>query len=171
MLPVYLFALFWIVVAGVLIAIANRSAIRVPRLGRPRQMLSNGVIAFVYVGFAVVIPVVISIGNRDRNSAKIGTVALSQGERQGRQLFGEHCSVCHTLAAANAAGKVGPNLDILRPSESIILRTLAHGCLQKPVSSHSPQNCLGYGTMPANIVQGQQALDVASFVAKVAGQG
>jgi hypothetical protein len=28
---------------------------------------------------------------------------------------------------------------------------------------------LGAGTMPANIIQGQQAQDVAQFVAKVAG--
>jgi hypothetical protein len=31
------------------------------------------------------------------------------------------------------------------------------------------QICLGYGTMPADIVEGRQAQDVAAFVAKVAG--
>jgi hypothetical protein len=51
----------------------------------------------------------------------------------------------------------------------LVLHTLAHGCLQKPVLTGSPQTCLGYGTMPAGIVEGIQARQVASFVARVAG--
>jgi hypothetical protein len=67
-------------------------------------------------------------------------------------------------------GKVGPNLDQLQPSEALVLHTLANGCLTNPPSAISPTTCLGQGTMPANVVQGKQAQQVAAFVAAVAGR-
>jgi mono/diheme cytochrome c family protein len=100
----------------------------------------------------------------------VGGIKLTASEKNGRELFGHYCAFCHTLAAANATAKVGPNLDTLRPSRQVVLNTIINGCLQNPPSSTSPQTCLGYGTMPAGILQGRQAEDVASFVAKVAGQ-
>jgi hypothetical protein len=50
-----------------------------------------------------------------------------------------------------------------------VLHTIENGCLQNPPSGSS-QTCLGNGTMPGNILQGQQAQQVASFVAKIAGK-
>ena len=47
-------------------------------------------------------------------------------------MFGEHCGVCHTLAAANAVGKVGPNLDVIQPTEQLTLHTIMYGCLPNP---------------------------------------
>ena len=79
-------------------------------------------------------------------------------------------AVCHTLAGANAVGKVGPNLDTIKPSESLVLHTIQNGCLQNPPPGTSGQSCLNQGTMPAAIIQGQQATDVAQFVAQVAGR-
>jgi hypothetical protein len=73
------------------------------------------------------------------------------------------------LAAANAIGKVGPNLDTLKPPESLVLHTINNGCLPN-APSNSPQQCLGQGVMPADVVEGVDAQDVASFVAKVAGK-
>ena len=171
MLAVALFIAFWVVVAGGLLAIAFRGGggPRMARIVRRRRPVANVFIGCVYLGFVVAIPLAITIGNRDRNSAQVGGVKLTVAERQGRELFGEHCGVCHTLAAANAVGKVGPNLDTIRPTKALVLRTLANGCLQNPPSTSSPQACLGYGTMPADIVEGQQATQVAAFVAAVAG--
>ena len=77
--------------------------------------------------------------------------------------------MCHTLAAANSVGKVGPNLDTLKPPYGLVLNTINNGCLQDPGSNGSEQ-CLGQGTMPAQIVEGKEAQDVSSFVAKVAGR-
>jgi mono/diheme cytochrome c family protein len=77
--------------------------------------------------------------------------------------------MCHTLAADNAVGKTGPNLDVLRPSEATVARTIANGCLQLPASSTASNSCFGYGNMPADIVEGRQAADIAAFVARVAG--
>jgi mono/diheme cytochrome c family protein len=174
MLPVFLFVAFWVVVAGGLFAVANRGGRGAERAGRPRstarRRFSNVILVFVYVGFGLALPAVMLIGNANRSSAQVGGLKLTANEKAGRELFGVHCSVCHTLAATNAVGKTGPNLDTLKPSESEILHTLANGCLQDPPTPTSPQTCLGYGTMPANIVEGVQAQQVASFVARVAGQ-
>ena len=114
-------------------------------------------------------PVALLTGNHANASSQIGGIKLTVPEKRGRELFGEHCSVCHTLAGANAIGKVGPNLDTLQPPVSLVIHTLAYGCLQNP-PANDPQTCLGQGTMPADIVEGKDAQDVAQFVAKVAGK-
>ena len=129
----------------------------------------NSTLVFVFIAFGVAIPLVFVFGNRDNSNAQVGGIRLTASEQVGRELFAEHCAVCHTLAADNAVGKVGPNLDELKLPEAIVLNTIANGCLQKPVSASASTNCLGYGTMPAEEVQGEQAVDVAKFVAAVAG--
>jgi mono/diheme cytochrome c family protein len=126
------------------------------------------VLVLVYVGFGIVLPVVFLLGNRNNASAQVGGIKLTAAEKRGRELFGQHCGLCHTLAAANAVGKVGPNLDVIQPTKQLVLHTIMYGCLQDPPSG-SQEACLGEGTMPADIVQGVDANDVAQFVAKVAG--
>ena len=134
---------------------------------RSGSRLFNTVLVIVYVGVGIAVPLVFIIGNRDNSNAQVGGVKLTAPMRAGRQLFADHCAVCHTLAAVNAVGKVGPNLDVLRPTEATVLHTIAHGCVQNPTSSAN--SCLGYGTMPADLAQGQDARDIADFVAHVAG--
>jgi mono/diheme cytochrome c family protein len=174
-LPVALFAAFWVLLAFVVLFVAMsrglggaRGRIRAPSRGGRRAL---GVIfAIVYVGFGVAIPLAFLTGNHANASSQIGGIKLTAAEKRGRELFGEHCGVCHTLAAANAVGKVGPNLDVLRPTEGLVLNTINNGCLQNPPSPSSPESCLGQGNMPAGIIQGRDAQDVAAFVAKVAGK-
>ena len=129
----------------------------------------NTILVITYVGFGIAVPAIFLIGNHDKASAQVAGIKLTAGEKTGRELFGEHGAVCHTLGAAAAIGKTGPNLDQIRPSYELVLHTLQNGCLQAPGSATSPQNCLGYGNMPADIVEGRQAQQVASFVSKVAG--
>ena len=136
---------------------------------RGGRAVINTTMVIIYIGFGLVVPAIFLIGNHDNASAQIDGIKLTAGEKQGRELFGEHCAVCHTLAAASAIGKTGPNLDQLKPPYALVLNTLKNGCLQAPLSASSPQNCLGYGNMPADVVEGRQAQQVASFVAKVAG--
>src|SRR5205807_6047868 len=93
-----------------------------------------------------------------------------QGDWSSDVCSSDLCGVCHTLAAANAVGKVGPNLDMLKPAYTLVAHTITYGCLQDPPSTSAPTNCLGQGNMPAAILQGTQARDVAQFVAKVAGK-
>ena len=175
MLPVLGFIAFWVILGGGLFFVAARGGIGPARevlhvQTRGGRKFVNVVLAAVYVGFGVVLPAVILTGNHSNADAQIGGIRLTAAMKQGRELFGEHCAVCHTLSAANAVGKVGPNLDTLKPPESLILHTLQNGCLQNPPTPSSPETCLGNGTMPADIVQGRQALQVAEFVSKVAGK-
>lgn len=142
-----------------------------------RQIL-NATLVVIYVGFAIAIPIIFLVNNHAQARTNIAGIKLTADEREGRMLFGEHCAVCHTLAAASAVGKTGPNLDQLFGSggESQqgkieqILHTVQNGCLQQPTPAQAAQEtCLGFGTMPADIVQGHQAQQVAEFVARVAG--
>jgi len=123
----------------------------------------------IAIVFGVTLPLVFLIGNHAKANGQIGGYKLTAAEKQGRQLFGTRCAVCHTLAAANAVGKVGPNLDTIQPTYGLVLHTITYGCVQNP-PPHSQQACLGQGNMPASVVQGQQAMNVAKFVAKVAGR-
>jgi mono/diheme cytochrome c family protein len=51
----------------------------------------------------------------------------TSGPANGAALFTQNCSSCHTLAAANATGKVGPNLDRLKPSKSLVVHQVTNG--------------------------------------------
>ncbi|HLH64880.1 MAG TPA: hypothetical protein VKV27_04215 [Solirubrobacteraceae bacterium] len=168
MLAVGLFAAFWVIVALGLVMLAMRGG----RPSRPPSRRGVGAALTMFITtaivFGVALPVLLLTGNHANASAQINGIRLTAGEKIGRELFGEHCGVCHTLSEANAVGKVGPDLDILHPAESLVLHTIENGCLPNAPSG-SAQSCLGQGVMPAGIVAGHQAQDVAAFVAAVAG--
>jgi mono/diheme cytochrome c family protein len=129
---------------------------------------------FTYIAFGLAVPIIFVVGNRSNSNSQVGGIKLTAAMQSGRELFGEHCAVCHTLSADNAIGKTGPNLDTIptAKSKATILYTIKHGCVQDPQAagpSNTEGTCLGYGTMPADIVSGQQAQDIAEFVAKVSG--
>jgi mono/diheme cytochrome c family protein len=73
----------------------------------------------------------------------------------GRELFAENCGSCHTLEAAGTSGTVGPDLDQLRPDAAAVQAAIENGGT-------------GSGAMPANIVRGREARQVADFVAAAA---
>jgi mono/diheme cytochrome c family protein len=87
---------------------------------------------------------------------------------QGKVLFEKKCGSCHTLAHASTSGTTGPNLD------DAFRQDRADG-----VKSTSIQGLVSYwihypntaGVMPSGLYGGQQADDVASYVAAVAGRG
>jgi mono/diheme cytochrome c family protein len=173
-LGTWLFVVFWVVLGvGVFFVAARgglggaRATIRSQTYGGRRA--AGVTFAIIYVGFGIALPLLFLIGNHANANGQVGGYKLTAAEQRGRELFGQHCAVCHTLAAANAVGKVGPNLDTIKPSAALVLHTIQNGCLQNPAGSTS-QSCLGQGNMPAGIIQGQQATDVAKFVAQVAGR-
>jgi hypothetical protein len=175
MLPVILFILLWVVLGLGLFFVAIRGRGRCP--GAPVEAPTAGrrwtvglVYLFTYVVFGVALPLIFLTGNHHNSNKQVGGIGLTTAEKSGRELFGQHCGVCHTLAAANAVGEVGPNLDQIQPSTSLVLHTIQNGCLQNPPPSQSNETCLGYGTMPSNILLGNQANEVAQFVARVAGK-
>jgi mono/diheme cytochrome c family protein len=82
---------------------------------------------------------------------------------QGKVLFVQHCGACHTLARAGTKGNVGPNLDQAF-QESVkdgfgrsAIEGAVHGWILHP-NAYSP--------MPAKVVTGQDAQDVAAYVAQ-----
>jgi mono/diheme cytochrome c family protein len=173
-LAVAAFIAFWVVLALGLFFVASRGGPAGARAALRRQ--SRGANRFVLVTFIVTtilfgiaLPLALLIGNNNNASGQVGGVKLTSAEKSGRELFGDHCAVCHTLAAANAIGKVGPNLDTLKPPASLVLRTINNGCLPN-APANSNQQCLGQGVMPAGVVQGQGAQNVAAFVQRVAGK-
>ena len=175
MLGTWLFVAFWVLLGlGVFfIAVRGgpggaRATLQSQSYGARRAAVP--IFAIIYIGFGIALPLVFLIGNKDNANGQVGGNRLTPAMKQGRLIFGQRCAVCHTLAAANAIGKVGPNLDVVKPSESLVLHTIQNGCVQDPPPGNTSQSCLGLGTMPANIVQGQQAQDVAKFVAQVAGR-
>lgn len=176
MLGTWLFVALWVSLGLGVFLLALRGGVTAPRRPvRPQsyaaRRLTTATLVILYIGFGIAIPLGFLIGNHANANGQVGGYKLTAAEKQGRELFGRHCAVCHTLAAANAIGKVGPDLDTLQPapSEQLVLHTIENGCLQKPPSG-SQESCLGYGTMPAGIIEGQQAIDVAKFVAQVAGR-
>jgi mono/diheme cytochrome c family protein len=173
-LAVIVFIGFWVLLGLGLFFIAARGGPGGARAALQSQSRGGrkaawAIFAILYLGFGVGLPIAFLTGNHANASGQIGGIKLNAAEMRGRDLFGEHCGVCHTLAGANAVGKVGPNLDTLMPPVSLVENTIANGCLQAPPPK-SPQTCLGQGTMPPDLVEGQDATDVAKFVAKVAGK-
>jgi mono/diheme cytochrome c family protein len=75
---------------------------------------------------------------------------------QGKQIFTTNCAGCHTLGDANASGRVGPNLDDLKPDEQQV---------QQKVEA-------GGGGMPSfrGQLQDDEISAVAPYVSSVAGQ-
>ena len=125
--------------------------------GTRRLALVNFIIAQVILGFAV--PAAVIAGDKNRNDIPSANVSnLTAAEAHGRELFDQRCSNYHTLKAANAVAQVGPNLDNLRPNKALVLTTIHTG------------KAAGNGQMAADLVVGQDAEDVAAFVAKAVGQ-
>ena len=69
--------------------------------------------------------------------------------------FATTCGACHTLANAGTTGQVGPNLDTKKPNAARVLHQIQ----------------VGGGPMPPGLLTGQDAQDVANYVAAVAGKG
>jgi mono/diheme cytochrome c family protein len=174
-LAVLLFAAFWVVLGFMVFFFGIRggpaAALETPgrrgSYGARRAMAWAFVVT--YIAFGAVLPALFLIGNHDKANGQVGGIKLNAAERRGREIFGERCGLCHTLSAANAVGKVGPNLDVIQPTEQLVLHTIQYGCLQSPPKG-SQEACLGEGTMPADVIQGVDAQDVAKFVSKVAGK-
>ena len=109
-----------------------------------------------------------------------GKVSSSTDVQNGKALFQQKCAGCHALAAVGSTGGIGPNLDdsfAEARSEKFKESTIAnivHDQIRFPGQYATAQSNPNYLTanMPANLVRGQDAEDVAAFVAaNVALQG
>jgi cytochrome c553 len=120
-------------------------------------------IVLIYLGIGVAVPAVViaSRGTREGNSTALSQNLLRDAKpdvQRGRTLFIESCAACHNLDAANARGVTGPDLDKI-------------GTIT-PARVESAIRIGGTGQlrMPAGLLQGQNAKDVAAYVTAVAGK-
>ena len=95
------------------------------------------------------------------------SIARSSADYHGAVLFRDHCSGCHSLAVVGAVGSGfnvrhklrtnGPNFNVRKEQPSQVLYAIANGGFSGAI-------------MPENILLGQDAQDVAQFLAKYAGR-
>src|SRR5256714_13268340 len=88
--------------------------------GRARQAYLTGgsrffkiALPLIYLGIGIVVPALV-IANGNSKEGGIGTLANvspTKIQAKGKQLFRQTCASCHSLAAVNARGVTGPNLD------------------------------------------------------------
>lgn len=61
------------------------------------------------------------------SSMNSGQAGGSGTSIDGETIFSANCASCHTLAAAGAAGVVGPNLDELKPDMEEVMSQVQNG--------------------------------------------
>jgi mono/diheme cytochrome c family protein len=85
----------------------------------------------------------------------------------GEEMFVQKCGSCHTLARADTTGVTGPNLDeAFGPARrSGLGETTVEGVVRDQIAG-----VLRKSHMPAKLVTGKEATDVAAYVAAVAAQ-
>ena len=157
----------WFLVPWVLVGIGVLFVAFSGGPGRARQAyLTRGSRAFqimivvIYLGVGITVPAII-LANRGQAVGATNALQVSEASTEiqdGKKLFRSTCASCHTLAAVNARGVTGPDLD--------------------RIGTMTPQRVLsaikiggtGQKRMPAGLLQGQDAAQVAAFVSAVAGK-
>lgn len=104
------------------------------------------------------------------------TVGYTEGtgdKAHGKELFTAKCGSCHTLADAATTGTIGPNLDdaFAESRRNGLGESTFVQVVMDQIAYSIEETSTGAPGMPANIVTGQDADDVASYVASVAGTG
>ena len=96
-----------------------------------------------------------------------GKAPAQADQANGQKLFiSSGCGGCHVLAAAGSTGTIGPNLDEAfsgSRDQGFKQSTIENVVLDQIREANPP--------MPKNLVRGQDAVDVAAYVAAVAGTG
>jgi len=104
-------------------------------------------------------------------------VSSTADVQNGKALFQQQCAGCHALAAVGSAGGIGPNLDDsfaqarAEGFKETAIANIVHDQIRFPGQYSTAQNNPNYlkANMPANLIKGQDADDVAAFVAANAG--
>lgn len=106
--------------------------------------------------FGLVVPAIVLLS--DQAQAGPGGTTLSAELTDGRDLFNAKCATCHALDDANAVGRVGPDLDVMAPTEGLTVSAIREG------------RARGMGQMPAQLLEVDDAEQVARYIAEVAGR-
>jgi mono/diheme cytochrome c family protein len=126
-------------------------------------------LAGIAIGCLVVAAMIASyeIGKNNADTPVVADGPAPAGEKPapepaaagpGATLFSTSCGSCHTLAASDSTGTAGPNLDDLQPDAALVVAAIENGGA-------------GTGAMPAGLLSGDEAQQVADFVAESVGSG
>ena len=159
-----IFVLFWVILGLglLLIALSGGPSGALQRM----QTQSRGgrkaatvffVISLIVLGAAVPFLVIAGVEAQD-DIPEANVSNLTAAEKHGRELFAMRCTQCHALDASKSVAMVGPDLDQLRPTKEIVLDAVENG------------RSRGNGQMAAGLYTGEDADDVAAYVAKAVGQ-
>jgi mono/diheme cytochrome c family protein len=159
---IYAAAGFWIVTAITVFLVALRGGPAGVRASLKDDTPFGSRMRFTGIGLifaaCLAIPLLIVVlDNEHKARSGPAGITLTAAETSGRTLFAAKCATCHTLSDARAVGRVGPDLDVLRPPAALVLDAIANG------------RARGAGQMPAGLYSGSDATDVAKFIAAVAG--
>jgi cbb3-type cytochrome c oxidase subunit III len=106
-----------------------------------------------------------------------GKVSSSANAQNGKAIFQQKCAGCHALEAVGSTATIGPNLDDAFAQaradgyKESAIANIVHDQIRYPGQYATSQNDPNYlkANMPANLVRGSDAEDVAAFVAANAG--
>ena len=102
----------------------------------------------------------------------VGYTDASSGDKiHGKELFKQGCGSCHTLADAGTTGAIGPNLDyaFLQSRKDGLGEDTILQVVRDQMAYAVTKPSTGSPGMPRDIFTGQDADDVATYVASVAG--
>ena len=119
------------------------------------------VLPVIYLGIGIAVPAIVIANGKaaEGGSGRLAAETPSKIDQKGKQLFRQTCTSCHTLAAVDARGVTGPNLDQIGTiTKSRVLSALRIGGT-------------GDGRMPAGLLTGSNATAVATWLSHVAGRG
>jgi mono/diheme cytochrome c family protein len=114
--------------------------------------------------FVVMLPLVLVLAGCGQ-----GKIKVDQAQHTGAELFNQHCSGCHSLEAANSYGSKapgqkaggertnGPNFNVRKEPRDDVLFAIRNGGFSGSI-------------MPANVVVGKEAKQVADFLAAYSGK-
>jgi mono/diheme cytochrome c family protein len=127
-------------------------------------------------------PLRASVPNRRRLLALLPAVAAlvalpgcdlqeNADTQSGRQLFIENCGTCHALTEAGTQAEIGPNLDAAfrQAREDGMDQDTIEGVVTTQIESPRVTDTDSPAYMPPELVTGDDADDVAAYVASVAG--
>jgi mono/diheme cytochrome c family protein len=114
----------------------------------------------IYAALGLAVPALVIAA---REPAEGGTAPLKHEEassdlEEGKELFRQTCASCHTLAAANARGVTGPDLDAIGEMT------------EERVKTAIEVGGTGQKRMPARLLDDDNAEAVAKYLAAVAGK-
>lgn len=168
---------FWVLLAVSLLIIAlsggpRQATARIRQTPSPRGRRTMFIgLTVICVVFGAAIPVWVIASAERSSKAGHADIKLTESERSGRLRFGELCSQCHVLSASKTVGRVGPNLDnVVGPLSGADAKQTFENKRKFVLDAIEQGRARGAGRMPARLVEGKEARDVAAYVARVAGR-